>query len=222
MESQANLSRNSKGGSNVGDVNYARPLTRPSDVSSDVGDAMSETASQRLTSPSDLEAPSARELWDRHGEAVCRFAAMVARTDAEAEDIAQESLIRAIRALPRWTPSGAGIEGWLWRIVQNTARDFGRAARRRQLLIERITLLLDRSGQVWPDVDEPIETWDLIRAIRTLPAHHRMLIALRFGADLEYTAVGRELGLSPVAARAATRRALSALKRELQGVGPKR
>jgi DNA-directed RNA polymerase specialized sigma24 family protein len=78
--------------------------------------------------------------------------------------------------------------------------------------------MFDQGDRGWPDVDEKIETWDLIRAIRTLPSHHRMLIALRFGADLDYMTVGKALGLSSIAARAATRRALSALKRELQGV----
>jgi len=180
---------------------------------------MTEMVGEMPASRSEIEAPSVHELWERHGEAVCRFAAMVARSDAEAEDIAQESLIRAIRALPRWTPKGGGVEPWLWRIVQNTARDSGRAARRRQLLFGRMTLMFERGDHSWPDIEEQIEAWDLIRAIRELPSHYRMLLALRFGADLDYSRVGKAFGLAPIAARTATRRALSALKRELQGVG---
>lgn len=166
-------------------------------------------------SPANTRALTAQELWDRYGEKVCRFASLVASSDAEAEDIAQESLLRAMRALPRWTAKGGGIEAWLWRIVQNTARDFGRAARRRRMLVERVFLLVERDGEPWPDVDARVESADIVRAIRSLPEHCRTLIALRFGADLDYDGVGKAVGVSPVAARAATRRALAALKQEL-------
>ena len=143
---------------------------------------------------------------------------MVARSDAEAEDIAQESLIRAIRGLPNWRSQAGGIEAWLWRIVQNTARDFGRSARRRQILLERVSMLLHPDSHSWPDLDEQVEAWDLICAVRALPSHYRTLIALRFGADLDYVAIGKAVGLSTLAARAATRRAVAALKRQLQGI----
>jgi RNA polymerase sigma-70 factor (ECF subfamily) len=160
-------------------------------------------------------APTAEELWTRHGKAVCRFASMVARDDQEADDIAQESLLRAIRALPRFKPRAGGVEAWLWRIVQNTARDFGRAARRRKLLLERLAQLADRGNHRWPELEREIDGRALVEAVRALPATQRNLIALRFGADLDYASVGRLTGLSPLAARAATRRALDALRRDL-------
>lgn len=182
---------------------------------------MTEAFTARLAARPEVEAPSAHELWEHHGRAVCRFAAMVAKNDSEAEDIAQEALLRAMRALPSWTAKGGGLDAWLWRIVQNTARDFGRAARRRQVLLERMALMFQPDDQTWPAVDEQVETIDLLRAIRTLPAHQRVLIGLRFGADLDYAMVGKAVGLSPMAARAATRRALSVLQRQLKGIGPK-
>jgi RNA polymerase sigma-70 factor (ECF subfamily) len=144
---------------------------------------------------------------------------MVAKSDAEAEDIAQEAFVRAIRALPNWTSKGGGLEPWLWRIVQNTARDFGRAAHRRQLLMERITLFFKSEEPGWPNIDSQLDTWDLLAAIRSLPANHRVLIAMRYGADLDYSAIGRNMGTSAMAGRAATRRALSALRRQLERTG---
>jgi len=159
------------------------------------------------------------KLWAAHGQVVSRFASMVARTDSEAEDIAQEAFVRAIRGLPHWSAKGGGVDAWLWRIVQNTARDFGRAARRRQVLIEKITLFFSKEEAAWPDIDNQIARWDLLAAIRSLPSHQRTLIAMRYGADLEYSAIGRNMGMSAIATRAATRRALSRLRRELQRTG---
>jgi DNA-directed RNA polymerase specialized sigma24 family protein len=42
---------------------------------------------------------TADRFCERYAPAVCRFAAMVARSPLEAEDIAQEALLRAVRGL---------------------------------------------------------------------------------------------------------------------------
>ncbi|MHB8589922.1 MAG: sigma factor-like helix-turn-helix DNA-binding protein [Candidatus Dormibacteraceae bacterium] len=87
------------------------------------------------------------------------------------------------------------------------------------MLLERLAQLVDRSSQPWPDIDRQISSWGLIAAVRALPARQRTLVALRFGADLDYAAVGQLVGLSALAARAATRRALLALRRDLERSG---
>jgi RNA polymerase sigma-70 factor (ECF subfamily) len=159
---------------------------------------------------------TARDLWDSHGRRVYKFAAMVARDDQEAQDVAQEALLRAIRGLPSFTPQGGGIEAWLWRIVANTARDFGRMARRRQLLADRLVQRRAYEPCLDAELDRWVDTDVLLAAVRRLPAVQRTLIALRFGADLEYTEVGRMMGLSAEAARSGTRRALTTLHRDLE------
>jgi DNA-directed RNA polymerase specialized sigma24 family protein len=82
----------------------------------------------------------ATQFWERHGAQVYKFAAMVCRGDVEAEDLAQEALLRAIRALPRFQPRDGRTEAWLWRIVVNTGRDLGRVAKRRTILLELLRL----------------------------------------------------------------------------------
>jgi RNA polymerase sigma-70 factor (ECF subfamily) len=155
-------------------------------------------------------------LWDDHGSRVFKFAAMLSRNDQEAEDLAQEALLRAIKGLPRFQPKRGGVEAWLWRIVVNTGRDFGRAARRRHLLLERLQLL-DRPHPPAEDAERHVTGAVLLDAVRALPKRQRTLLALRFGADLDYAAVGKAIGLSAVAARGATRRALTSLRKDLEG-----
>jgi RNA polymerase sigma factor (sigma-70 family) len=158
----------------------------------------------------------ADELCDRYAVRVFRFAALLSRDPADAQDLAQAALERAIRALPRTELRTGGVEGWLWRIVVNAARDAGRAARRRQLLMER--LLAHASPHAAElDVEETISNDELLVAVRRLPRRQRTVIALRFGADLDYGSVGAALGVSSVAARLTTRRALLALKAQLEG-----
>ena len=145
-----------------------------------------------------------------------RFAAMITRNDQDAADIAQDALMRAWRAMDRYDPGQGSFESWLWRIVLNTARDAGRAAGRRRALWERIR---DHQGEATAGVDElalaRLADTDLLAAVRRLPKRSRTLLALRFGADLSYREIGVQLGLSEAAALMATRRALSALRRDL-------
>lgn len=76
-----------------------------------------------------------------HADRVYRFATLVARDTAEADDLAQTALERLVTALPRFDAQRGDPGAWLWRIVVNTARDAGRADRRRHLLFARLTAL---------------------------------------------------------------------------------
>lgn len=154
------------------------------------------------------------ELCNRYAARVYRFATLLCRSRPDAEDLAQSALERAILALPGTAVRADAIEGWLWRIVVNAARDAGRAARRRRLLLER--LVAHSPPNVELEIADSITDDALLHAVRSLSRRHRTLIALRFGADLDYQRVGAALGISPVAARLATRRALHALKASME------
>jgi DNA-directed RNA polymerase specialized sigma24 family protein len=149
-------------------------------------------------------APLATELCERYASRVYQFATMVAGSDVEAEDLAQSALERALRGLPSFDPSRGEVEAWLWRIVVNVARDAGRTVKRRQLLFERLVRL--RGNPEEPgDVPLGVDHQRLLRSV----------LALRYGADLEYSAVGRALGMSANAAAVAAHRALKSLRRML-------
>lgn len=146
-----------------------------------------------------------------------RFAAMITRNDAEAADIAQEALLRAWHQAGTYDQSRGSFESWLWRIVLNTARDAGRAARRRHALWDRLRTLHSRT---LPDAEEialqRIDD-DILRAeICRLPRQPRTIIALRFGGHLSYREIGAQIGVSEAAALMATRRALATLRAQLK------
>src|SRR5213076_281526 len=78
------------------------------------------------------------ELCSLYAERVCRFAAVVAGRECDPEDIAQDALLKAITKLYRFDLERGSMEGWLWRIVANTAKDATRKARLRALLADRL------------------------------------------------------------------------------------
>jgi RNA polymerase sigma factor (sigma-70 family) len=155
---------------------------------------------------------TAEVLCARYAHRVYRFAAMVAAGDVEAEDLAQDAMVRAIRNLGRFDANRGTMETWLWRIVVNTATDASRVSIRRRRLWERF-----RSQ---PTLGENVEDLALLRitaaellgAVRRLRPRERGMIALRFGAGLGFAEVGAAYGISPAAATMAIRRALDTLR----------
>jgi RNA polymerase sigma-70 factor (ECF subfamily) len=164
----------------------------------------------------DRPALRAEELCRTYAERVFRFAAMVARGNAEAEDIAQEALLKAIRKLDAYDPSRGSVETWLWSIVVSAARDAGRAARRRVALWERLNRLPEPSESVESIVLDRLSDAQLLDAVRSLAPRDRTLIALRFGAGLDHASTGAAVGISAAAATMALRRALHNLRSRLE------
>jgi RNA polymerase sigma factor (sigma-70 family) len=166
--------------------------------------------------------PTPEELCAQCASQVYRFAALVSEGNVEAEDLAHDALVRAIERLHQYDPARGPLEAWLWRIVVNVARDAGRGMKRRQALLERIRSRAPANLVLEQDVAIALGDDDLVAAIRALDSRARTLISLRFGADLDYRAIGGALGLSPAAARVATQRALNTLRARLQTEGEQR
>src|SRR5258706_14958243 len=74
-------------------------------------------------------AVTAEQLCRQYAPAVCRFAAMAARTPSEADDIAQDALLRAVRGLSTFDAGRGSIEAWLWRVGAHAAHAHPRARR---------------------------------------------------------------------------------------------
>lgn len=160
-------------------------------------------------------------LCQAYAARVYKFARLISNDSATAEDLAQDALERAIRGLQTFDASKGDIEGWLWRIVVNAGRDAGRIAGRQRLVFQ---LLADR----WPleqqsaDLRDELRTDEVLEAVRALSSRHRVVLSLRFGADLSYRSIGQSLGISEAAALMATRRALANIRARLsQKVDPK-
>jgi RNA polymerase sigma-70 factor (ECF subfamily) len=155
---------------------------------------------------------TAEVLCARYAPRVYRFAAMVAAGDVEAEDLAQDAMVRAIRNLGRFDPRRGSVETWLWRIVVNAAMDAGRVSTRRHRLWERFRSQPTTAENVEDLALMRITAAELLAAVRRLRPRERGMIALRFGAGLGFADVGAAYGISPAAATMAIRRALDTLR----------
>jgi len=62
-------------------------------------------------------------LVDRHSPVLYRVARRMLTDAHEAEDVVQDCFARLWQNAPRWTPSGAGLVGWLHRVTMNLCFD---------------------------------------------------------------------------------------------------
>ena len=166
---------------------------------------------------SDAGALTAEKLCRRYAPSVCRFAAMIAGSSTDADDLAQEALLRAVRAVGSYDPAKGSPESWLWRIVVNSARDSARRRERARGLLERLMFAAPRESEsVEAAVLARLRDADLHAQIRLLPHRDKTLLALRYGVGLDTAEVGAAVGLSPDSTGKAIRRALARLRARLE------
>lgn len=136
---------------------------------------------------------------------------------ADAEDAAQEAVMRAWRAWPELRVRSAA-RSWLISITVNVCRDWlrGRFGARRRLT-ESLTGDDDEQRPIAqidadPGASDYAAALDLRHALTTLDEDLRMIVALRYYAGMDSTTIGSALGLPATTIRTKLRRALALLR----------
>ena len=137
----------------------------------------------------------------------------------QAEDAAQESMLRAFRAYGSFR--GSGVATWLYRIAHNTCLDIIKSA-----AYQRELNTLDDPSTAFDPADdaatpeqryvmdaENARLWD---AVSQLSAEQQTLIALFYGEGLKYEEIAQATGLRTGTVKSRLSRAKDALKKILE------
>lgn len=130
-----------------------------------------------------------------------------------AEDAAQETFLRFVRARARYRERGRA-RAYLVTIARNVCADM---ARSRAAGWEELPESLAGGG----DPAEADDARDLDRALARLPRAQREALELRYGQGLRVGEVGAALGMSRFAAARTLSAALGALRESLGAAGEK-
>jgi RNA polymerase sigma-70 factor (ECF subfamily) len=134
----------------------------------------------------------------RYQNYVFRLCYLVMRNEQDAEDMTQETFVRAFRALPRFEiREGISFEAWLYRVAVNACR-----SRMRRKWYQVLP---------WPEpapqiVSEPEEQPDrrlmrgeerseILAAIDTLGEKHRLVVILRYYGGLSNEEIAQALSI---------------------------
>ena len=162
------------------------------------------------------EPAAARVLTARLLPRVLSHASRVVGNRAEAEDIAQEAMVRLWRAAKTWVPGGAKPSTWLYRVTANLAIDRLRRSGR--------SVGMDECAE--PEDDRPNAEEQMVQAGRMaaldaalarLPERQRQAVVLRHIEGLSNPEIAEALDISVEAVESLTARGKRALAKELAG-----
>jgi RNA polymerase sigma-70 factor (ECF subfamily) len=189
---------------------------------------ITDEAAVELTTRGDPDA--FRVLVDRHSRAVYRLAWRMTANSHEAEDIVQETFLRAYKQLNRFD-GRAAFGTWVHRIAVNCSLDLIRARKRRQETAiggaqetgsgekpeDRLLMNLPASD---PSPERSLQSTQirelLAEAMQELSEMERCAFTLRHHDGLGIEEISRALGVQPNAAKHSIFRALKKLRRTLE------
>jgi RNA polymerase sigma-70 factor (ECF subfamily) len=160
------------------------------------------------------------ELVSRHISGVYKFAYRYVHDAADAEDIAQETFVRAWKNLKKFDTT-RNLKTWLFTIAKNASLDL--LKKKKPLAFSKITEAENElesflapyvaSGEL-PEVsvDNKFLKGDLDAALSKLPPAYRAVLALRYNEHLKFREIAETLGQPIDTVKSKHRRGLALLR----------
>lgn len=173
---------------------------------------MSSGGSESLARGAEALAGLFEEYYDR----IARYIAVRVGNRDDAEELASEVFLRAVKRLDTFQWRGIPLQAWLFRIAHNLAVDHLRkyAKRRADVPVEAAYELRDASD-TQQEVELKLSMEAVYGAMKNLSAAQQEVIALRFSGGLSSAEVAQLMGRTNGAVRELQRTALKALRHHL-------
>jgi RNA polymerase sigma-70 factor, ECF subfamily len=151
-----------------------------------------------------------RALYDAHAPALLGYAVRLCDGDrARAEDLVQETLVRAWRHLDVLDPSAAPVRPWLFTVVQHLAVDAYRARRARPPEVGEAAFAV---VPAMDELDGALDRIVVVDALSALSPEHRAVIVETYYRGRTVAEAARVLGIPPGTVKSRCHYALRALK----------
>lgn len=140
-----------------------------------------------------------------HTEALYRTALRMTKNPGDAEDLVQETLLKAYKSFDRFE-TGTNAKAWLFKIMTNTFINTYRARQKESTSVSfdeiddsylhsQITGMSSESGNPEKDFFNKILDGDVVAAIEKLPEEFRMVVVLAFNEGFAYQEIADILGI---------------------------
>jgi len=153
-------------------------------------------------------------LVDRHLTSVVSFAWYRLGDRSEAEDVAQETMLRFSKKAPDWQPDGPQVRTWLYRVAGNLCIDRQRA-RRTEMPIEDAedAAVID----IQPHLDGKLDARRVVhKALAALPERQQVVLILVYYQGHTVREAAEILELSEHAAESLLARARRTMRAALE------
>jgi RNA polymerase sigma-70 factor (ECF subfamily) len=161
---------------------------------------MNSATLEREFSPADLDVTQAPRdpqalvtaLYAEYGSALLTYVTRLLSDPHQAEDVVQETMLRAWRNADKLTPERGSVSGWLTRVAHNIAIDKIRARKARPAEVE------DSAGVTATIEDHSaaiINSVFVAKALATLTPAHREVLREVYFSDRTAAQAAEKLGL---------------------------
>jgi RNA polymerase sigma-70 factor (ECF subfamily) len=158
-----------------------------------------------------------RRLHDEHADVLWRYCLRLVGNDrAHAEDVAQETLLRAWRHRDVLDGSSAATRAWLFTVARNIVIDDWRSRRSHP---ETPVADVPESRTTDDTTDQLLLSWVVAEALTHLSADHRTVLLECYYRGRSVAEVSRRLGVPEGTVKSRTHYALRALKLALEEMG---
>ena len=136
---------------------------------------------------------------------------------AEAEDVAQEAMMRLWRIAPEWRTGEAKVTTWLYRVVANLCTDRLRKRLRGTVALDAVSEPHDPSPSVEAKMQAEARADALRHALAALPERQRVAVTMRHFDGASNPEIADRLNISTEAVESLTARGKRALAAALKG-----
>jgi RNA polymerase sigma-70 factor (ECF subfamily) len=156
-----------------------------------------------------------RALHDAHGPGLFRYVARMTGDNAFAQDVVQESLLRAWERPLILEQNDDSIRAWLFTVARNLVIDDRRSARFRR---ENTTDVLPETGTA-DETESVLDAWLLSEVLSSLSIVHRRAIVSAYYLGSSVAEIARQEGVPIGTIKSRLHYALRALRLSLQEKG---
>ncbi len=160
---------------------------------------------------------AAAELARRHGGRLIGFAARLLGDRTEAEDVAQEAMLRLWRVAPDWKSGQAQVSTWLYTVTRNLCTDRLRKRRHAKVGLDDVAEPPDPAPSAEDGLQSAARAAALQDALDALPERQKQAVILRHIEGLSNPEIGAVMDIGVEAVESLTARGKRALSRILAG-----
>ena len=155
-----------------------------------------------------------RSLYSEHGGALIAYATRLTGDRSAAEDVLQETLLRAWRHVGELSESAGSIRGWLFTVARNIITDRARArsVRPAEVAESPVTVPVSRDHS-----DQVVDSIVALDALERLSEEHRSVLVEIYFRGRTVTETAEHLGIPPGTVKSRSHNAMKSLREHVIG-----